>query len=172
MGQLVTTVVGGAVGFLIGGPAGAAIGMAVGGAVGATLFGPTIKGPRLNDLKVTASTYGVAIPEIYGTVRLGGNLIWTTGIKERKRTRRAGKGGPKVTTYTYDATFAIALCKGPIESVLRIWADSKLIYDASNNSSRQPLTAGATGFATLLLGVVANKRQKKKTLRFRVYNDY
>lgn len=170
MGQLVTTFVGGVVGFLIGGPAGAAIGMSIGGAVGATLFGPTIKGPRLSDLKVTSSTYGIAIPEIYGTVRIGGNLIWTTGIKETKKTTRAGKGGPKVTTYSYDATFAVGLCKGPINTVLRVWADSKLIYDVSNNSSRQPLAAGTTNITgPLLVRVAANKRQKKKSLRLRIY---
>jgi len=75
MGQLVMTVVGGVAGFLVGGPMGAAIGMQLGGMVGGLLFGPSIKGPRLQDLKVTASTYGAAIPEIYGTVRLGTNLI-------------------------------------------------------------------------------------------------
>ncbi len=169
MGQLITTVVGGVVGFLIGGPMGAAIGMSLGGMVGATLFGPTIKGPRLNDLKVTSSTYGIVIPEIYGTVRIQGNMIWTTGIKETKNTRRAGKGGPKVTTYTYDATFAVALCKGPINRVLRIWADSKLIYDGGNNASRNPVpfATGATG--PILVSVPANKKQKKSKLSFRVY---
>ena len=64
MGQLVTTVLGGALGFVIGGPFGAQIGAMLGGMIGSTLFGPTIKGPRLNDLKVSASTYGAAIPEI------------------------------------------------------------------------------------------------------------
>lgn len=170
MGQLITTVVGGVVGFLIGGPMGAAIGMSLGGMVGATLFGPTIKGPRLNDLKVTSSTYGIAIPEIYGTTRVSGNLIWTTGIKETKHTRRAGKGGPKVTTYTYDATFAVGLCKGPITSILRVWADSKLIYDRSNNSTRNPLPVvnnGITG--PTFLSFIANKKDKKKNLMMRVY---
>ena len=167
MGQLITTVVGGVVGFLIGGPMGASIGMALGGMVGATLFGPTVKGPRLNDLKVTSSTYGIAIPEIYGTVRISGNLIWSTGIKETKHKRRAGKGGPKVTTYTYDATFATALCKGPITNVLRIWADNKLVYDVSNNSTRAPLAASQQGILSspLLASLIAGKKKPKVNIR-------
>lgn len=169
MGQLITTVAGGVVGFLIGGPAGAAIGMSIGGMVGATLFGPTIKGPRLNDLKVSSSTYGVAIPEIYGTVRISTNLIWTTGIKETKKTRRAGKGGPKIETYSYDASFALGLCKGPIREILRIWADSKLIYDVSNNATRNPREAGSSGISAPIQLSFRSGSTKKKRVNMRVY---
>lgn len=165
MGQLITTVVGGVVGGLLGGPLGASIGMTLGGMVGATLFGPTIKGPRLNDLKVTASTYGVAIPEVYGTVRIGGNMIWTTGIKETKHKSRAGKGGPKQETYTYDATFAMALCKGPIDDILRIWADGKLVFDQSSNATR---TIGDMDNIGAWWKAVSQSK-KKKNLKFRVY---
>ena len=168
MGQLVTTVVGGIGGFLIGGPLGAQIGMTLGGMVGATLFGPTIKGPRLNDLKVSASTYGVAIPEVYGTVRVGGNMLWTSGIKETKKTSRAGKGGPKQTTYTYDASFAVGLCKGPITDITRIWADGKVIYDKTNGSTRNPSNPSST----LIFGVIQQVfggSSKKKNVNFRVY---
>ncbi|USM11579.1 putative tail protein [Citromicrobium phage vB_CbaS-RXM] len=168
MGQLVTTVAGGFAGFLIGGPLGAQIGMTLGGMVGATLFGPTIKGPRLNDLKVSASTYGVAIPEVWGTVRVGGNMIWTTGIKETKKTSRQGKGGPKQTTYTYDATFAVGLCKGPISDVLRIWADGKLIYDKTNGASRNPASAGNSAVFEAVQTVLTGSTKKAK-LNFRVY---
>lgn len=143
MGQLVSTVVGGAIGFAIGGPLGASIGMSIGGMVGGMLFAPTIEGPRLNDLKVTTSTYGSAIPELYGTMRVGTNLIWTSGIKETKHTQRAGKGGPKQTTYTYSASFALAVCKGPIDSVLRVWGDGKLIYDRSSSATRSRSTTGS-----------------------------
>lgn len=166
MGQLVTTVVGGIAGFAIGGPFGAQVGMMLGGMIGATLFGPTVHGPRLNDLKVAASTYGVAIPEIYGTVRVGGNLIWTSGIRETKKTSRAGKGGPKQTTYSYDATFAMGLCKGPIDEVLRIWADSKLIYDVTKGATRSPTTGNV--FETLFITLLTPKK-KKKRIRVRVY---
>lgn len=169
MGQLVTTIVGGVIGFLIGGPMGASIGMALGGMIGATLFGPTIKGPRLNDLKVSSSTYGIVIPEIYGTVRLSTNLIWTTGITETKKTRRAGKGGPKVETYEYDASFALGICKGPIREILRIWADSKLIYDVSNNGTRNPLSVSQSGIIAPILLSFRTGSRKKKRINMRIY---
>jgi hypothetical protein len=168
MGQLVTTIAGGVIGFAIGGPFGAQVGMMLGGMIGATLFGPTVHGPRLNDLKVTASTYGVPIPEIYGTVRVGGNLIWTSGIRETKKSSRPGKGGPKQVTYTYDATFAMGLCKGPIDEVLRIWADSKLIYDSTTGATRQPASSSDSVFTTILVTVLTAKK-KKKNINVRVY---
>ncbi|UIS25218.1 tail protein [Erythrobacter phage vB_EliS-L02] len=170
MGQLVTTVVGGVAGFLVGGPLGASIGMTLGGMVGQTLFGPTVKGPRLNDLKVSASTYGKTIPEIYGTVRIGGNMLWTTGIRETSETRRAGKGGPKQTTYSYDASFAMGLCKGPIDDLLRIWADGKLIYDKTNGSTRTPGAPNTSNAVTaaLVLAITSGKR-KDDTYGLRIY---
>ena len=167
MGQLITTVVGGALGFLVGGPLGAQIGATLGGMIGASLFGPTIKGPRLNDLKVSASTYGAAIPEIYGTVRIGGNMIWSTGLKETKH-KSGGKGGPKQTTYTYDCTFAVALCKGPIDEILRIWADGKLIYDVSGGSTRLPDFTSNNDMVMAAIKIIGEKK-KKKGFNLRVY---
>lgn len=41
-----------------------------------------VQGPRLGDVLITASTYGKQFPHVYGTVRLEGNLIWTSGIDE------------------------------------------------------------------------------------------
>lgn len=166
MGQLITTIAGAAIGFVLGGPMGAQMGAMLGGMIGASLFGPTIKGPRLTDLKVTASTYGVAIPEIYGTVRLGANMIWTTGLKETKH-KSGGKGGPKQTTYTYDCTFAVGLCKGPIDEILRIWADGKIIYDVAGGSTRLNFSSDND----LIIGVIKaiGQKKKKKNLNFRVY---
>lgn len=175
MGQLALTVAGGIGGFLIGGPLGASIGMTLGGALGASLFGPTVEGPRLNDLKVTASTYGKAIPEIYGTVRIGGNVIWSTGLRETKHTERAGGGkggGPKQTTYKYDATFAVAICKGEIEKILRVWADGKLIYDNARGSKGGFFDTGpgaAPVIAQAMIAIFSGSQKKKKNVSFRTY---
>jgi hypothetical protein len=136
MGQLIMTVAGGVIGGLLGGPIGASIGMTLGGAVGATLFGPTIKGPRLSDLKVTASTYGNVIPKGYGTFRVGGNMIWSDGIEEVKK-KQGGKGGPKQEVYYYYSTYAMSICEGEIEDITRIWADGKLILDKTGGSHKQ-----------------------------------
>lgn len=107
--------------------------------VGATLITraltprpPPIEGPRLKDLSVSTSAYGQTVIHGYGTTRVGGNMIWALPIREqRTREKVGGKGGrsQKVITYTYYGTFAVAVGEGPIEAILRIWADSKLVYD-------------------------------------------
>lgn len=137
-------VVGGVIGFFVGGPAGAMVGAGIGMGLGAALTPmamPGQQGPRLSDLKVQTSTYGAAIPRVYGTVGITGNVIWLEGnkLKEvvtRRKVKSGGKGGSKkttVTTYTYYATLAIGLCEGPIAGVRRIWAGPKLIYDAASD---------------------------------------
>ncbi len=94
------------------------------------------EGPRLNDLDVTSSAYGQAIPIHYGTIRTGGNVFWSPGIVEVANTTTQegggkGGGGPSVstTTYAYFASFALGFAEGVADDILRIWADGKLIYD-------------------------------------------
>lgn len=102
--------------------------------------GQKVEGPRLSDLSVTSSAYGNFIKILYGTVRCGGELIWSPGIEEVKKTKKqkgpgkgfagvGGGGGQSMTTYTYFASFQILFGRGVAENVLRIWADSKLIFD-------------------------------------------
>lgn len=113
---------------------GGSLGWTIGAFIGQMLFpnNQRIEGPRLGDLTVTSSAYGSPIPIGWGTARISGNIIWSSGIKEkRKKKKSGGKGGPSTTmiSYTYSADFALALCEGPIDDILRIWADGKIIYD-------------------------------------------
>lgn len=154
VGQAVGALAGGVIGFFAGGNVmlGAQIGMALGGFLDPPK-GPTVEGPRIADLSVQTSTYGAAIPRVYGTCMLSGNVFWVENnqLKEvRTKKKSGGKGGPKTTTktYAYYATFAVGLCEGPIAGVLRIWIGSNLIYNAG---STDPATiaasnAAATGF--------------------------
>lgn len=128
----------GAIGFAVGGPIGSMIGSTIGGFVDRQIFAThsVVEGPRLEDLNVTVSTYGLPIPRVWGPEnRLGGNIIWSTGLKEtehREKQSAGGKGGGSSvtqTTYTYSASFAVAICRGPIRGIGRIWADSKLVAD-------------------------------------------
>lgn len=91
------------------------------------------EGPRMKDLSVSASTYGNTIPEVWGLVRVGGNMIWSKKIKEHK-SEQFGKGGFSIT-YTYTCDFAMAWAKGPVNNIRRIWADNKLIYDVTGQST-------------------------------------
>jgi len=132
------TVAGAAVGAYFGAPMlGAQLGMMVGSIAGALLFpgGEDQKGPRLGDLRIGDASYGVPIPIVYGTARVAGTMIWTSGIEERSHEESMKGGGPTSTTYNYYSSFAIGLCEGPIDSVRKIWLDTKLVYDVSQDNT-------------------------------------
>ena len=48
-------------------------------------------------------------------------------------TQGGGKGKPKVTTYSYTASFAVALASRPIAGIGRIWADGNLLRGAAGD---------------------------------------
>jgi hypothetical protein len=74
------------------------------------------------------STYGVGIPRYWGRGRGAGNVIWSTDLIPQAE-EQGGKGGSSYSTYSYRASFAVAICEGPIAGVTRIWADGRLIFD-------------------------------------------
>ncbi len=131
---------GGALGAFTG--IGGSLGWVIGGIVGQLLFPPdpvVTEGPRLGDLAVTSSAYGAPRAIGFGTIRMGGNIIWSTGIRETKNVENVGGKGLGPTqqnlTYTYSSTFALALGEGPADDVLRIWADGDLIFDKRTTNS-------------------------------------
>lgn len=96
---------------------------------------PDIEGPRLDSLAVQSSAYGAPIRKIWGSARTAGNVIWSEGITEHKHEEEIGKGSSGTqTTYTYTCSFAVGICEGEIAGIKRIWADSKLIYNAEDMS--------------------------------------
>lgn len=141
MAQIGVAIVGGIIGSFFGMPQ---LGFMAGGLIGGMIFGSGSSGgggPRLNDLRVTSSAYGADIPVVYGTARISGNMIWGKDIRESKQSsggggKGLGGGGSSTTTYRYYGSFAIAFCEGPIAGFLKIWADGKLIWDATRSESR------------------------------------
>lgn len=140
------------------------------------LFGPHVQnnvtvqqGPRLDSLKVQASTEGAPIPEIAGRVRLAGQIIWATKFKEVAAYQTQQQGGGKgiggggggggtqttvTVTYTYYANFALGLCEGKIDKIGRIWADGKplkmkgitmRVYKGDASQAPDPLIEGKQG---------------------------
>lgn len=107
------------------------LGFLIGSFIGNLLFPQKQEGPRLTDLKLHNSGNGLMIPISYGSMRLPGIVIYMSDLREHAH-HSGGKGGPDVTTYTYSASFAEYICEGVIDTVKRIWADGKLIYDATN----------------------------------------
>ncbi len=118
-------------GAVIGGFIGSTLGSVVDSwIVGSLTPNQRIEGARLESLRITSSTEGANIPRIFGRMRIGGNIIWATDFNETVRTEtqgggKGGGGGTTTTTYLYSASFALALCEGPITGLGRIWADGK-----------------------------------------------
>lgn len=134
MAKVALTVAGGIIGSAVGMPGlGAMLGGQLGGYIERRGADPIRQeGPRLDDLHVQVSSYGSPIFRVWGTMRVAGNIIWSGDKVQSSTTETSGggKAGPEVATtaYHYHSSFAIAICAGPIDRLLRIWADGKLIY--------------------------------------------
>ena len=123
-----------ALGTLVGGPLGGAIGALAGRQIDAAIIGGgTREGPRLKELPVTTSSYGTPLARHFGRVRAAGTIIWATELAEHKTKSGGGKGRPSTTTYSYSASFAVALSSRPILSLGRIWADGNLLRGAEGD---------------------------------------
>ena len=127
------TLTGAAIGTQIGALAGSVIDQSLLGASGQSR---TVEGPRLQSLRVTASTEGAPIPRLCGRARLGGQIIWATNFEEDVITTQAGGsgkggssrgGGASSIEYRYFANFAVALAEGVISGIGRVWADGREI---------------------------------------------
>lgn len=143
------------------GPVGAALGSAAGAMAGYMLDRSLlqsfqhVEGPRLSSMRPFLAEEGAPVARVYGTVRTGGNVVWATRFEESSQSRREGaKGGPKVTTYSYFANVAFALCEGEISGVRRIWADGKeldleqitmRVYRGGEDQPVDPLIAAKQG---------------------------
>ncbi|MCA3448616.1 MAG: glycoside hydrolase TIM-barrel-like domain-containing protein [Rhodobacter sp.] len=167
----VGTAIGGAFGGAILGFSGAAIGGFIGSTVGSVVdswivssLAPAqrIEGARLDTLRITSATEGAVIPRLYGRMRIGGNIIWATDFREETKTttQGGGKGGGggkvKTTEYLYYASFAVALCEGPITGIGRVWSDGKAMdmtgvtwrwYPGNEVQTADPFIAAKMGAA-------------------------
>ena len=132
MATLLLQAVGAALGSALG-PIGTAIGQAAGALAGAVIDQSiinsftTVSGSQLTTARIPGAGEGTPVTRVYGTVRIGGSLIWATRFEEEVTTERyGGKAmGPKVRTYRYFANFALGLCEGPITAIRRVWADGQ-----------------------------------------------
>lgn len=149
MASVVLGTVGRAVGTAVGGPVGGFIGSTIGTGIGGAIDAGRgskrhYEGAQLETLAVQSSSYGRAIPMLFGTMRLAGNVIWARPLKELQTTTttsQGGKGGSRAkassssTSYSYYSTLAIAICEGEISRISRVWADAKLL-DLSQGTYR------------------------------------
>ncbi len=177
---------GAATGLPFGAKLGATLGRIAGGFIDSSLKKggrlASVHGSRLSDLAVQSSAYGKMIPIIYGTVRIGRNIIWSQNIKETITTTTSsagggGKGGggrvsQTSSSYSYSVTLAVAVCEGEVSEISRIWADAKQldisqynirIYKGSETQSPDSLISAIEG---------ASKTPAYRGLAYVVFEDF
>ncbi|RIJ28493.1 baseplate multidomain protein megatron [Henriciella mobilis] len=112
------------------GVSGAAIGAIAGTIAGRAIdsaLAPTLEGPRIEAFHVMNAREGAGMANVYGRMRVGGQLIWASRFKECRRERSAGKGGPKISDYSYSVSLAVAVCEGPVTRLDRVWANGEIL---------------------------------------------
>lgn len=129
--------------------------------------GRVLEGPRLDELRIQASTEGAPIPRVFGRARLAGQVIWAARFREIATTTtqsaggRGGKGlgsrsagATATTSYSYTARFAVGLCEGVITRIGRVWADGQLldlsginfrVYRGTETQTPDPLIEAVEG---------------------------
>ncbi len=147
MATIVLSAVGAAVGGSLGGSflglsasvLGRAAGATLGRVIDARILGagsPAVETGRIDRFRLTGASEGAPIADIHGRARVSGQVIWATRFKEDVTVSGGGKGAPsqpKVKQYSYSVSLAVALCKGEITRVGRIWADGTEISKTDLN---------------------------------------
>ncbi len=151
MATLLLSAAGAAIGSGFGGAVLGLSGAVIGRAIGATLgrvIDQRILGAgsdpvdvgRLDRLRLTGAGEGAPIGQVWGRMRLPGQVIWATEFTETVQRRRSGKGAPKpkINEYSYSVSLAIGLCEGEILRVGRVWADGNEISPGDLNMRVYP----------------------------------
>lgn len=86
--------------------------------------------PRVSSLRINSSAYGLAIPLLWGTHRIAGNLIYQNDFIATPHVsmqdmggKGGGGGGMSSTSYTYTSCQAIGLCAGVVGGIGRVWSN-------------------------------------------------
>ena len=169
MATLLLSAAGAAIGGMASGTVLGLTGAVIGRAVGATLgrvidqrllgsgSDPVERG-RIDRFRITQAGEGAPVAQLFGRMRLGGQVIWSTQFVERATTSGGGGKGappqPKTTTYSYSVSLALALCEGEIRRVGRVWVDgveldlttvSMRVYRGTGDQMPDPLIEAVEG---------------------------
>lgn len=139
MATVIFSAAGAALGGSVGGTLAGLSSVAIGRAVGATLGrvvdqrllgqgAQAVETGKVDRFRLTRSGEGEPVAQVYGRMRLGGQVIWVSDFQEAVNVSGGGKGArptPQTTAYSYSVSLAIALCEGEITGIGRVWADGE-----------------------------------------------
>ncbi|WP_300058224.1 glycoside hydrolase/phage tail family protein [uncultured Roseobacter sp.] len=132
---------GGAIGGSVAGLSTAVIGRAVGATIGRVidqrLLGEgseVVETGKVDRFRISSVGEGEALAQLYGRMRLGGQVIWASDFAETVSVSGGGggKGAPsqpktQTRSYSYSVNLAVAICEGEITRIGRIWANGEEI---------------------------------------------
>ncbi len=131
----VVGIVGAAIGAYVGGPSGAQYGWMIGSAIGGIVDPLVINGPKVGEVSQQTSQEGVPRPIVFAvSPPMAGNIIVSGPIKKVVKKTQQGKGGPTVKTTSLFRTYAIGMCEGQINRVLRVWRNGELVWDSRTST--------------------------------------
>lgn len=146
MATILLSAAGAALGGSIGGSLAGLSMMTIGRAVGASLGrvidqrllgggAEAVETGRVDRFRLGGAGEGAPLPQVFGRMRIGAEVIWASPFGEHRQSHRGGKGGfgPRRTEYSYSVSLALGLCEGVIGGVGRIWADGTEIAPDSLN---------------------------------------
>ncbi|MEP2641696.1 glycoside hydrolase TIM-barrel-like domain-containing protein [Roseobacter sp.] len=144
MATIVLSAVGAAVGGSLGGTVAGLSTAVIGRAVGATLGrvidqkllgggSEAVETGRVDRFRISSVGEGEALAQVYGRMRLGGQVIWASDFAETvavSGSSGGGKGIPsqpsaQTSSYSYSVNLAVAICEGEIGRIGRIWANGE-----------------------------------------------
>lgn len=118
----------------------------------------TTRANKISEFTVNTAEYGAVVPEIIGTVRTAGNVIYYDDFTahEHRETHKAGKGGKSKQvsiTYTYTVAVILGLCEGPIAGIGKVWVGKNVhnypaddiqltLFDGKENQQSWAYTQG------------------------------
>lgn len=116
----------------------AQVGAAIGAYIDSRWLGPMLSSdPPTQNFQaqlVQGADDGAPMVRCFGQEsRFAGQLVWIGELEHFDRdinNTKGGSGGNSVE-HVYFVTCEVGICQGPIERVLKVWADGKLIYDVT-----------------------------------------
>lgn len=143
MARQVLPIVGAVVGSFLGSPQ---IGFMIGSLVGNAVDPVRMRGPSIGEGQATTTQEGLARPIVWGAGVVGANIIDRGELKKSVK-RSSAKGGPTRDDEQFHLTYALRICEGPIQGIVRIWENEKLVYDIRPDGVSQISTEDNSNYA-------------------------
>ncbi len=114
------------------GLSGAVLGRAIGATAGRAIDQNVLQGGaqagqsgKIDRFRIPSVGYGIPVQEVWGRMRIAGQIIWASRFLESSQSSGGGKGTRRSAgnSYSYSVSLAVGLCIGQASAVGRVWAD-------------------------------------------------